>query len=445
MKDGLLGFLDSPAGAGLLSAFAGGLAGARRGTPVNNVGRAGLAGLAGYSQANDDQLKMAELKRFNESRDLQQQQLQLQLKQTQRGFDRDTQVEDALRAAFKPATTGSVGFGVPSNSPQSQQLIEQGGTDNKAFNADMLKGLNSSLEFSNPGQAVPAQAPSAGGFDNKDFLDKYRQIDPIKAIQYEQALKRENAPVKVGKDDRLIDPLNFKELVGAAPEKIDYNKPFLNDGKPNFPYQQFKLRDSRSGAANTNNTISVAGPENKFNQVVGEGLGKESLASIDLAKGSSEIVRNAQSIRQALNNGAITGTGANSRLAVQKALETAGIVGPGQAASTQELIAGLGKLTLAGVKTSGLGSGNGFTDKDREFLQGTISGTVESTPENIRRVADLSERVATANHQKGSKVLERLKNNPALKNVAQDTQIDPLPAQNYQSAAAAELARRGKK
>lgn len=45
------GFLTSPAGIGLLSAVAGGLAGARRGQPINSMGRAGLAGLMGYSNA----------------------------------------------------------------------------------------------------------------------------------------------------------------------------------------------------------------------------------------------------------------------------------------------------------------------------------------------------------------------------------------------------------
>lgn len=44
-------FLTSPAGIGLLSAVAGGLAGARRGQPINSMGRAGLAGLMGYSNA----------------------------------------------------------------------------------------------------------------------------------------------------------------------------------------------------------------------------------------------------------------------------------------------------------------------------------------------------------------------------------------------------------
>ncbi len=41
---GLLNFFQSPGGQGLLSAVAGYAAGARRGTPVNNIGRGLLSG-----------------------------------------------------------------------------------------------------------------------------------------------------------------------------------------------------------------------------------------------------------------------------------------------------------------------------------------------------------------------------------------------------------------
>jgi hypothetical protein len=53
-------FVKTPEGMGLLSAVAGGLAGARRGTPFNNMGRAGLAGVMGYGSALDRQEKTAE-------------------------------------------------------------------------------------------------------------------------------------------------------------------------------------------------------------------------------------------------------------------------------------------------------------------------------------------------------------------------------------------------
>lgn len=64
MKNGLLDFVATPEGQGLLSAAFGGLAGARRGQPINSLGRAGLAGLAGYSGAQDRALQ-AEESAFN--------------------------------------------------------------------------------------------------------------------------------------------------------------------------------------------------------------------------------------------------------------------------------------------------------------------------------------------------------------------------------------------
>lgn len=60
MMQGLLDFAKSPAGMGLLSAVAGGLAGARRGAPLNTLGAAGLAGLTGYNAASAMQEKQLE-------------------------------------------------------------------------------------------------------------------------------------------------------------------------------------------------------------------------------------------------------------------------------------------------------------------------------------------------------------------------------------------------
>lgn len=55
---GLLDFIQTPAGMGLLSAAFGGLAGARRGGgPLNTIGAAGLSGVAGYSAASSNTLK----------------------------------------------------------------------------------------------------------------------------------------------------------------------------------------------------------------------------------------------------------------------------------------------------------------------------------------------------------------------------------------------------
>lgn len=59
-QGGLLAFLNTPEGQGLLAGAFGGLAGARRGQPLNSIGRAGMAGLAGYTNAQDQEQKLTQ-------------------------------------------------------------------------------------------------------------------------------------------------------------------------------------------------------------------------------------------------------------------------------------------------------------------------------------------------------------------------------------------------
>lgn len=78
--DGLLDFVKTPEGQGLLAAAFGGLAGARRGAPVNTLGVAGLAGINGYSNA----LQRDSTAQY---RNMQAQQIQASLAQKQKQND----------------------------------------------------------------------------------------------------------------------------------------------------------------------------------------------------------------------------------------------------------------------------------------------------------------------------------------------------------------------
>lgn len=79
---GFTDFLKSPAGLGVISGLAGWAANARRGTPWNNIGRGGIAGLAGYKMALDDQRT--------------QQENALRLQKEQQAQQRQQQLSDAL-------------------------------------------------------------------------------------------------------------------------------------------------------------------------------------------------------------------------------------------------------------------------------------------------------------------------------------------------------------
>lgn len=95
---GLLDWIQSPAGIGLLSAAAGGMAGARRGTPWNNVGRGAIAGLTGYQAANDQI-------RQDQENALTKQYRELQMQKIEQDLARQKQMQESLQSLYKPAGT----------------------------------------------------------------------------------------------------------------------------------------------------------------------------------------------------------------------------------------------------------------------------------------------------------------------------------------------------
>ena len=89
--NGLLDFVKTPEGQGLLATVAGGLAGARRGEPINSLGRAGLAGVAGYANATQAQ-------GIQGMRDLQAQKMQTEANEAAR----QRQAREAYRSTLPP-------------------------------------------------------------------------------------------------------------------------------------------------------------------------------------------------------------------------------------------------------------------------------------------------------------------------------------------------------
>lgn len=92
-------FIKTPEGMGLLSAVAGGLAGAQRGQPINSLGRAGLAGVMGYGNALDRQERTLE---NDQQRKLRQMQMDEMLNEKSQ-FEQFTKTLDpSLQALPKP-------------------------------------------------------------------------------------------------------------------------------------------------------------------------------------------------------------------------------------------------------------------------------------------------------------------------------------------------------
>lgn len=135
---GLLDFASTPAGQGLLAAAFGGLAGARRGQPINSIGRAGLAGLAGYSGAQDRVQQQEENAVQKQLRDMQMTQMREQMEK-QKG---QQAWREGLPAVQQQATQPTYGAGDegPTMTPANPNaLMDYAMKPNSPFADEILK------------------------------------------------------------------------------------------------------------------------------------------------------------------------------------------------------------------------------------------------------------------------------------------------------------------
>ena len=182
-------------------------------------------------------------------------------------------------------------------------------------------------------------------------------------------------------------PTEYKEYQKAI---SDPNQPYKGSF---FQYQQ----DLKRASANQN-TINMPPVESAYNAAFGKGVAEQDLALKNIAEGAKTTVSNIGRQKQILDSGKFfSGKAANIQNELANfgtALGVTGKDGQEKAANTQSLIGGSAGITLDNIKGSGLGAGQGFTDKDLQFLQDAKSFKITWNKENIARVLDLQERAA---------------------------------------------------
>jgi hypothetical protein len=230
MADGLLDWIKTPEGQGLLSMAFGGLAGAQRGAPLNSIGRAGLAGLTGYAGAQDRQQQMAEAAQAKQLRDMQMQDMRDKMART-------TQIRDAAQSSMTPAMTG-------------------------------MGAINDSLP---PELRAPVVAAKPASFDTDGFLNRVMAIDPLTGLDLKQKLVKEPKYQVVGSSLVRTDLPEPREAF-RAPEKpeaqpssvreYDYARQQGYGGT----YEQWVTAQKRAAASSVNvNTDSLGlKPKDRF-------------------------------------------------------------------------------------------------------------------------------------------------------------------------------------
>lgn len=152
--------------------------------------------------------------------------------------------------------------------------------------------------------------------------------------------------------------------------------------------------------------------EQTYGGALAKGAAEQDLSLKSIADSASQTVSNVARQKQILNSGKVfTGKGANIQQELAQYADAVGLGGKDTAtkiANTQSAISGLAGVTLDSIKNSGLGSGQGFTDKDREFLQDAKSGRITWNKESIMRVYDLQEKAAIEGAKKWNQRVKQL-------------------------------------
>jgi hypothetical protein len=269
------------------------------------------------------------------------------------------------------------------------------------------------------------------------MAQRYAQLMLSRQPQVSLEAIMEASPESRQKYQETGDPFALAKPPKAPNLPSSYEEYLIASKDPN--YSRF-ITENKG-----NKTIVLPGERttNVLSDEFAKGIAAQDLETIKAGEAALGQIEVANNVRDLLQQNPITGTGAPARLALEKGLASAGFIAGDRASVTENLSANLAKATLSLVKTSGLGSGQGFTDKDREFLEKAAAGKIEMTNANLRYLADLNDKAARANITRSNAVRARYRELPNFRGMpGMLPNIDLPPAYGSQLPPGATLDRR---
>lgn len=261
--------------------------------------------------------------------------------------------------------------------------------------------------------AAPAAAPDANVLRLRALEAQYRRIgnNPelasekalvLKQIEdVQQTIRAENATPPEAKFMRALGlPLSregFAEFESLKQRPGEFERLLSQSGLSKTDQTaliQQRLRKEVTHAPGTTVNVST---EKKYGERFGGLIADRDAGKLDAAESAPRVIENADRIMDILATGKVfTGTGANVRLQIAKALNLAGGTDTERIANTEVLISSLANSTLGAIKSSNLGAGQGFTNADRDFLEKAAAGQITYDSTSLRRLAELGRKVGVA-------------------------------------------------
>lgn len=148
-------------------------------------------------------------------------------------------------------------------------------------------------------------------------------------------------------------------------------------------------------------SVIAAKGDTSYTEAWNKELAQDDIALKRAADKAPELARRADRMDAALRSGkVITGVGAPFFLNVAKVLNTVGGSDSETIANTEVLFSDLARNTLDQIQSSGLGSGNGFSNNDLKFLERAVGGDPSMSNGGMQQLVALSRRAAQLSAQR---------------------------------------------
>ena len=225
----------------------------------------------------------------------------------------------------------------------------------------------------------------------------------------------------------LVNPRDKSVVVPSvetAPNSIRELEAFM---KMTPQQQDTFMKMKRASASNTVTNVKLPAVENEYSKTFAKNVAEEDIKLLSSARNAPKVAATANRVMELLDKPDIfVGPTATVKLNIARALNVLGADETEQMRNTEKLIAASGQSTLDAIKDAGLGTGQGFTGKDLQFLQGVAGGTIDLTAENLRTMATLQRRAAELSVKK---MLTRRANMPesAIKGTGIGNETYDLP------------------
>lgn len=256
-----------------------------------------------------------------------------------------------------------------------------------------------------------------------------KQFAPPESI----ALQKQIDALPVGSPTRIAYESRMQALTDKTPSNV---KEFAAFQKMDPAQQAEFLKFLASKTPKTSVSVAQSTEKGYGTQFAGE-VAKGDVALRAAAQDAPFAAENANRILQTLATGKpIVGAGADIKLGIAKLLNIAGADNAEIISKTEGMVASMAQNTLNTIKTSGLGTGQGFTDKDLKFLEAAKSGNINFQPDTIRQLAELSHKAAEATATKWN---SRAKEIPASAIQGTGVSLEPIQVPKRASSVTANV------